>query len=647
MREPSRFQIWYGRDEPPVEPRELRAGPLTALLDGIDLRYVRVGNVEALRRLFAAIRDAGWGTIPPRIGNLEVDAGSDSFRVSFDATHEAGQLRFRWRGQLAGHSDGSVECSLDGFAESDFEYNRIGFCILHPRENAGRAYRARTPDGEISGTLPDLIGVQRFEHGKLWPLFPSYDLLEIELADGLWARFELDGDLFEMEDQRNWTDASFKTYSTPLTLGWPHRARAGQEIRQRVRLTIARAPRRARRKREERVRIELGGPLDARLPALGLAMASHGRGLSRREVELLRALRLDHLRADLRLSEEGWREELSRSVEAAGALGTPLELAVFLGDAPEAELEELAAELAAPAVPVARSLVFKEGEIVTASRWVRLARELLEGAAPGAAFAGGTDGWFADLNRGRPELDGLDGIAYSINAMVHADDDTSLLETPAAQGDTVRSARAFSGGRPILVGPVTIRPRSWPFGGLEAGGELPFQVDPRQCSLLGAGWTLASVKHLAEAGAASATYFETTGWRGVVETEQGSPLPERFPSRPGGAFPLYHVLADLGEGKDGEIVEARSRDPLAVEAVAVRTGGSLRLLIANFTPSPRRAAVGPLPAEHVAIRRLDEGTAGLAAELPEEFRAQREPAVLARGELELELSPFAVVQVEA
>ena len=29
-------------------------------------------------------------------------------------------------------------------------------------------------------------------------------------------RFE--GDLFEMEDQRNWTDASYKTYSTPLRI---------------------------------------------------------------------------------------------------------------------------------------------------------------------------------------------------------------------------------------------------------------------------------------------------------------------------------------------------------------------------------------------------------------------------------------------
>ena len=29
------------------------------------------------------------------------------------------------------------------------------------------------------------------------------------------------GETFEMEDQRNWTDASFKTYCTPLSLPYP------------------------------------------------------------------------------------------------------------------------------------------------------------------------------------------------------------------------------------------------------------------------------------------------------------------------------------------------------------------------------------------------------------------------------------------
>ena len=47
------------------------------------------------------------------------------------------------------------------------------------------------------------------------------------------------GDVFEMEDQRNWSDASFKTYSRPLALPFPYRggrrrARAPADRRSRV-----------------------------------------------------------------------------------------------------------------------------------------------------------------------------------------------------------------------------------------------------------------------------------------------------------------------------------------------------------------------------------------------------------------------------
>src|SRR5207253_3611942 len=113
-----------------------------------------------------------------------------------------------------------------------------------------------------------------------------------------------------------------------------------------------------RRKRGGPVRIELGGPIGKRLPALGLGAASHGEPLTEREAQLLRALRLDHLRVELRLGEDGWRDGLARARDDAEKLGVPLEAALFLGDAPETELDALAGERA----PVARFVVFKDGE---------------------------------------------------------------------------------------------------------------------------------------------------------------------------------------------------------------------------------------------------------------------------------------------
>ena len=107
-------------------------------------------------------------------------------------------------------------------------------------------------------------------------------------------------------------------------------------------------------------------------------------------------------------------------------------------------------------------------------------------------------------------------------------------------------------------------------------GELPPQVDVRQMSLFGAGWTLAALKYLAESGVASVTFYETTGWLGVMEREEGCPLPDKFPSRPGMVFPLFHVLADANEFAGGRVLPSVSSDPLAFDGLVVRRGDTAR-----------------------------------------------------------------------
>jgi hypothetical protein len=477
--------------------------------------------------------------------------------------------------------------------------------------------------------------MQRIESGKLFPLFASYRRLELDLEGGVTARFEFEGDLFEMEDQRNWTDASFKTYSTPITLGFPHDAPAGHEIVQTVRLTV-----RQPEPDDDAVRLELG-EAGTFLPPFGLVL---GEEPSERESERLLAIRLDHLRVELDLDGD-WRPELERAGSVALSLGAALELVLAPGD--DAQLDELAAALPLVQAKVARVLVLPREGVVSGAEDVRRAREKLGTAAGAATFAAGTDLWFTELNRTRPDLEGVDGVFYSTAATVHADDDTSVMETPAAHGDTVRSARAIAGRRDAHVGPITLRPRSWPFGNLAGYRGLPYQVDQRQPTLIGAAWTAASLKHVAEARASSATYFETTGWRGVMEREHGSPAPDVFRSRAGGVFPLYHVLADYGEWRGTTLlVHCRSSRPLAVEALAARTNEGHHVLVANLTPDPQRCTVGPLESGRVALRTLDETTAVQAVEDPDAFRAAREERPVREGRIELELAPYAVVRVD-
>ena len=154
----------------------LRAGLLTAVLDGVDLRYVKLGEVELVRRIYAAVRDQNWNTIPGVAVNSELDVREDSFDVRFEVRHANDELDFSWRGTITGTAEGRMSFSLDGAAGRDFPYNRIGFCVLHPwREAAGARYRGETPDGPVEGRFPLSVGPQAFVDGLYVSLFPAVE----------------------------------------------------------------------------------------------------------------------------------------------------------------------------------------------------------------------------------------------------------------------------------------------------------------------------------------------------------------------------------------------------------------------------------------------------------------------------------------
>jgi hypothetical protein len=390
----ARYTLLHGTIEPPAELRVLRAGPVTALLDGIDVRYVRIGSTELVRRIYVAIRDRNWNTIAGDVSDLEVHERDESFDVRFRCRHTSADLELSWTGTITGDAGGRIVYAFAGLAERDLEYNRIGICVHHPwRETAGRPFRARTPDGELQGAFPSLIGPQRIEDGVYHPLFPSFDRLEVELVEGGSVLFEFEGDLWETEDHRNWTDANFKTYSTPISLGFPHRLEEGQAIVQQVIVTPSGIA--AAGDASGPVALRIGAPTGTRVPAVGLGMASDGQPLSEREVEVLKALAPAHLRVESWLDRDGWSEAVAAAQKTARQIGCSLELSLHLRPEYADRLPGLASQLA-DGPPVDRVLVILAGgrtstpEETTPPELVDLVRGALGEALPQAAFVGGT-----------------------------------------------------------------------------------------------------------------------------------------------------------------------------------------------------------------------------------------------------------------
>ena len=649
---PSREELLYGGAAPPPGQIELHAGPLSLVFEPESalVRYVRAGDSEVLRGIYAAVRDRNWGTIRPQVGDLLIEQESGRFRLSFTVTCKASPVDFVWKGSLTGEKDGTLQFDFDGSARSPFMRNRIGFCVLHAADIAGKRVTVEKVNGEIApGQFPADIA----------PNQPFFDIraLTHAVAPSVEAEVRMTGDTFEMEDQRNWTDASFKTYCTPLGLPFPAEVKAGDRIRQSVAVRLKGTLPKERQSHSggpRQVELSIDPGASRPLPSIGLGVSSVSDALASKEAALLKRIAPAHLRVDVRLADAGFGRRLQAASEQARALGTSLEVALHLDQNPEAELRGLADALAKTKVPVRHYLVFHRQESSTRANWLELARKHLNAHAPGAKLAAGTDAYFTELNRGRPPIAAADSVTYSVNPQVHAFDNLSLVETLEMQAASLFSARKFCGSLPIFVSPVTLKPRFNPNAtealSAPAGPprELPADVDPRQPSLFAAAWTVGSLKYLAEGGAASVTFYETVGWRGVMETAAGSPLPDKFPSLAGAVFPVYHVLAAAADFKGGEVAAVRSSRKLEVEAVLLTRQGRRRLIIANLTDQPRvvRLTGGSVGAG-VRVRMLDEFSAAAAIERPGEFWSRRGSMLEMDGGLQFALLPYAIAFADA
>ena len=567
---------------PPTSLILLRAGPLQMRLDADGaLRWISCEGAEIWRGLYVAVRDANWNTIAPVLEWTRREIGADAFDLAWDARCQSDAVDFTWRGNVIGRATGEIIYQMEGRAERDFWRNRIGFCLLHPMSCAGTPCVLQREGARQNANFP----VQIAPHQP----FGGLDGLDHQWRANRWARARFTGDSFETEDQRNWTDASFKTYCTPLALPFPVRVAAGERMRQSVTLAVPRARDAARSaaiavpqfaRETEEIALEIA-PASARqaLPQLGLGATACVP--SAPQIERLRALHLSHLRADVHLA-SGDFTALDAAWNTARALDVALELALLVPQnlenegALEIPLAALGAHLTrtqnvgAP-VRVARWLSFGAGYVTTPGLVAR-ARRVLGHLAPGAAWGGGSNANFAELNRAIDarllDASELDFLSTAVNPQVHAFDDDTLLENAGALATMLDSAHqlAARAGRalPIVVSPITLKPRfnavaTAPETRSTAPGAIdPATVDARQNGQMGALYTLICLASLVRGGAQSATFYETCGPRGVMAAGDDA------------AFPLFAVLAGTGEFSGGT---ARAVTSAVTSAASDRIGG--------------------------------------------------------------------------
>jgi len=633
--------LLFGAERAPAPDVLLRAGPLHLIFREGVFRYVKLGEREIIRAVYVAVRDENWRTIAGVLSNFEIRSAGDSFRITYDCAHQERGIDFRWKAEVRGDADGCIVWKMEGHAYSSFLKNRIGICVLHPiDEYLGEPCQITHTDGtREQSRFPVTVAPHQ--------PFLEVAAMSFRVNSNLDAELSFAGDEFETEDQRNWTDASFKTYSTPLSVPYPTRIEKGAIVSQSVLLKLrGNVPSVIHHPTNDgEVTLTLHPEARTPLPRIGFKWAGSRHRLSESGVARLKALHADHFSVDLHPGYAASEADFWNAVEEATRLSLPVEVALC-GDCESAQLTRVLNELAFRKASICSWLADVRMQLPVHIAELRA----LQAIAP-VAF--GTGAHFAGINRNRPSIPPEAGVWFSLNPQVHANDDTTLVENLAAQSSVLTSIRAWAGPIPIAVSPVSLRTRlaSSHDGEPLLGGNsvLPEDVDQRQTSLLGAGWTLGSLKHLAEGGVASATFFETVGWRGIMEDEVGSPLPSCFQSTPDAVFPMYHVFADVAAFKSAEVIRAESTDTLKVQCMALIQASGLRVLVANLSASQvsvhlRLDGI----ATSAELRVMDEDNIERFMTHPESRRQERAQQLVAQdGAMNLDLKPYAIATIDA
>ncbi|CDM61091.1 MULTISPECIES: D-apionate lactonase [Rhizobium] len=591
------FQL-YGTHIVETPPVRLRAGKLVADFANGNLRTIRYNGTEVLRAISYLVRDRDWGTYSPQIDNLTIEQNEDRFEVTYRACCSgANETTLVIDVRIVGSPD-RLDFEAEAVAKTGFETNRCGFCILHPIVGvAGAPATVEHVKGAVVATrFPDLI--------EPWQPFKDMRAITHDVMPDVKAECRMEGDIFEMEDQRNWSDASYKTYVRPLALPWPYQIAANQPVRQKTSLIItdSRSP-----LREHPSAGASGGAINLEpgarsgtMPAIGLIIAPEDADATLSAKSVLSEIAPQELLFHLDPGAGHGVDVLKRfaAIAAAHCGRSTLEIALACKRSPSIEVGEIAnqmqlAKFKPDAIMISPAI--DRQSTPPGSKWpdcppleeIYAAAHL---AFPGIRIGGGMLSYFTELNRKRVPDGQLDFVSHCTNPIVHAADDLSVMQTLEALPFITRSVRAIYDAKPYRIGPSTIAMRQNPYGSRTmdnpSGGRVPMaNRDPRHNGRFAEVFALAYAIRVLDADLECLTLSALTGPFGLI-AGPAEPIEE------GGRRPLFNTVRALAALAGASWQECVSSSPSEVLAFVAGDATGEKLCIVNLTSEEKAVDCG-------------------------------------------------------
>jgi D-apionolactonase len=572
----------YGTDQPLVIPEMIAYGAWQLELIAGDIRHIRYRGSEVIRSVGYILRDDNWGTCPMVLQQLNIERMDEGIQVvTINQCQISAQNRATLKRVLRITND-NIHVQAELQAEENFSTARCGFTVLYPLVGVvGSPVDVLHSNGETEqGRFPVNI--------EPWQPFKTIQRLVYQHGDGIEVATDYQGDIFEMEDQRAWMDASYKVYSRPLEYPWPYIVDASQPQRQSIRLTARRAT------TPVMSAADVSATAEMTMPVTGILITAKMLQDVDALVGLLREMNPGYVLFHCHPALEGYQPLAALSGVLRQLAGIALHLEYVLPVARHDDFRRHFAELAtvsethriSPAcIIISPATDLKSTPPGSEWPWCPALDDIFSAARAifrDVKLGGGMISYFTELNRKRPPLELIDFVTHATCPIVHDAADRAVMQTLESLPYITQSTRGIIGSRlPYHLGPAMISMRDNPYGAAVYPNPDNIRVtmtnsDPRQKGRFFASWL---VGYVAQLSGADISHWCPAGMLGDIGLGQ-------INASGFSAYPAWQVVKFLASQAGSHVRVLSNDNPNVV--VLTFSGQQTAWLVASLSPAHQK-----------------------------------------------------------
>ena len=507
------------------------------LKDNLFFRNITYKNIEILKLVSFLVRDKNWNNYSPKIIKTSTNNTVDNLNFEFDLRYgddEQFDVKI-----LLSIGDHSIKLTATGNFLTDFWTNRIGFNLLLPLEGVvGQKVDITKSDEslELSKFPFDILPNQ--------PIV-KFNNLSYQMFNSFNLNIKFNGIYFEMEDQRNWGDASYKIYSGSLLDPFPYKEKNNSIFHQEIEIFLSEENKSSLKVEDNNFLLdELSQELQ--MPKIGIKVDADSNFVKNFNVDFFYHI------FDFEKSIHSNNNLFNKPVYLIALIDHTKNIDEVMNDIKEyIKLNPMSLDklLICPKIYLNSFQPAGEWpEVASLSEYYKAAKYHF----PKVKIFSGMVTNFTELNRKRPTGD-YDGINFSFTPIVHDASDYGLLDTPNSLEYIINTIETFSNDTPIHIGPMTIGMHFNPYGEKLADNKDNIRLemaenDSRHDSLLSLNWSIAVFSQIISKNTKYLTIASMKGVHGIfTEDKQKRPL-----------YYLYELLFHFKKSKIFKIKKINS-----------------------------------------------------------------------------------------